>query len=818
MTRARRSLLGIFPTVFAALAIALVASAQEPAPTAPAENQSEEPEAIPLPSLVAEAESAERFAREVGADLGLPRELERVDAELDELAPELEQRAERARALSAEAATAPDAFDAEAKDWRVQAEQLERWQEAATERLVDLGGSLDELAARRAVWQRTREAARAAQAPPEALARIDAVRAALRSAQSGARPAQRQLIELQARIADAQQIVADVQTRMDAARSRVERSLLEADSPPLWSAFSEPTSAWENATDRLASDAASARDYLRAQAGRFVLQGLALLGVAWLARQLRRAGRARSSGSDDPASAGVFTRPISAAALVALALTPIFHPGAPAIMVALARLALIAPVLRLLYALAPRELHGAIVVACALALLGELRGALAVAPAFERALFACELGLAAATLAWLMRPARLDLLRGVRRVPSWLPTMLRFVLGALGVALVANLLGWSSLAHRLGSGTLRAIYAALVVFGGTRVVRATLRAATASEAGQRLRLLREHDETVQRTTGRAVVFAGGALWAGLTLGGFGLWDDFGELARSAWERELTYGSLVITLGDILTFALTVWAAMLLARFTRFALEGDVLARFDTQRGVAHAVARTAQYAVLLLGFLAAAAAAGIDMNRFAVVVGALGVGIGFGLQNIVNNFVSGLILLYERPVQVGDSIEVDGVSGSVSRIGVRSSTVRTFEGADVILPNATLIAERLTNWTLSHRTRRVDVRVGIPSGADPRRALQLLLRCAREHPAVLADPEPIAMLVAFGERGLELELQFWVHLDQFLTARTEVTLAAHDALVAAGIGFAYPQRDLHLRSIAPEAARELRGASGEPNK
>jgi small-conductance mechanosensitive channel len=161
-------------------------------------------------------------------------------------------------------------------------------------------------------------------------------------------------------------------------------------------------------------------------------------------------------------------------------------------------------------------------------------------------------------------------------------------------------------------------------------------------------------------------------------------------------------------------------------------------------------------------------------------------------------------------VQVGDSVEVGGVSGSVSRIGVRSSTVRTWEGADVILPNATLIAERLTNWTHSHRTRRVDLRIGVACGADP--------RCAREHPAVLAQPEPIAMLIGFGERGLELELEYWAQLDDLLKARTEVALAAHDALIAAGIGLAYPQRDLNLRSISPEAARELRGDGANANE
>jgi small-conductance mechanosensitive channel len=219
--------------------------------------------------------------------------------------------------------------------------------------------------------------------------------------------------------------------------------------------------------------------------------------------------------------------------------------------------------------------------------------------------------------------------------------------------------------------------------------------------------------------------------------------------------------------------------------------------------------------VLLLGFFAAAAAAGIDMNKFAVLAGAFGVGIGFGLQNVVNNFVSGLILLYERPIQVGDAIEVEGVAGDVTRIGVRSSTLRTGEGAEVIVPNATIIAERVTNWTLTDRTRRLEIRVGAAYGSDPRRVIEILLRCAREHPAVLATPDPVALLLEFGDSALAFELRFWTHFDAAIATRAAIAIAIVDAFAAAGIAMPFPQRDVHLYGPAPEAAR---AASGDPKR
>ncbi len=797
-----------------AFAFALAAHAQQP-PPAPLGPEAAPPAPIALPSLVAEAESAERFARSVAEQLAVPREIAQIQRALAKLAPEIEQRAERMEALVAAPASI-GALDAEADYWRVTRSQLAQWQRAPTARLVALELSIEELAARREVWARTREAAITAKAPRGAFARIATVSAALRGAQDDARAAQRGLVDLQAEISEHESAVATALDRLDAARSRAETSLFEPESPPIWRAFSEKGSAWERALAQLSTEAEVARAYFARPPGRLVAQLAAFAAAVWLGLRLRRRAAAFRADAQLADSAVIFERPVASAALLVLTLTPLFHPAAPAIVLALSRAALIAPVLRLLPALAPRELFPAIFVVAGLALLGELRAALASIGALERALFACELALAAATLAWLMLPARLALIPDPQRIPRLLHSALRGALGALLVAFAFDAFGWSDLAHLLGNGTLRSAYAAIVLYGGARVVRAGLRAAALSEAASQLRVLRDHGDAMQRGAARLVNFAALALWASLTLGGFGVWDAFTRLARAAWEQQLAYGSLAISLGDVLTFVLTLWAAWALSRLIRFALEADVLTRFETRRGVAHAVARTAQYVILLLGFFAAAAAAGIDMNRFAVLAGAFGVGIGFGLQNIVNNFVSGLILLYERPIQVGDSIDVGGVFGDVQRIGVRSSTLRTWDGAEVIVPNATLISERVTNWTLSDRSRRVDLAVGVAYGSDPHAVLELLLRCARQHGAVLAQPEPCALLLGFGDSALAFELRFWTHLDRFLPVKSEIALAVHDALAAAGIAIPFPQRDLHLRSVAPEAAHMLAGKPGEP--
>jgi small-conductance mechanosensitive channel len=178
---------------------------------------------------------------------------------------------------------------------------------------------------------------------------------------------------------------------------------------------------------------------------------------------------------------------------------------------------------------------------------------------------------------------------------------------------------------------------------------------------------------------------------------------------------LEVGTVSLSFGSLVAFGVTLWVTFVLSRFVRFVLDEDVLPRLTLPRGVPAAISTGAHYLILVAGFLIAIGAAGLDPGKFTLLAGALGVGIGFGLQNVVNNFVSGLILLFERPVQTGDMIEVGPLQGEVKRIGIRSSTVRTFDGADVIVPNASLISERLVNWTFSDRARRSISRSASPT-------------------------------------------------------------------------------------------------------
>jgi small-conductance mechanosensitive channel len=196
-------------------------------------------------------------------------------------------------------------------------------------------------------------------------------------------------------------------------------------------------------------------------------------------------------------------------------------------------------------------------------------------------------------------------------------------------------------------------------------------------------------------------------------------------------------------------------------------------------------------------------------------VSALGVGIGFGLQNVVNNFISGLILLFERPVRVGDYIEFGGKWAEIKRIGLRATTVQTFDQADVIIPNSDLVTKQVTNWTLSDRRARVAIPVGVVFGSDISLVMETLMACAKANSKVAKTPTPQVLYLSFGESSLGFELRVWA-LDA--EERLKVTSELHQEIDRnfreAKIEIAFPQRDLHLRSLdesvilrPPETAR-----------
>jgi small-conductance mechanosensitive channel len=321
-------------------------------------------------------------------------------------------------------------------------------------------------------------------------------------------------------------------------------------------------------------------------------------------------------------------------------------------------------------------------------------------------------------------------------------------------------------------------------------------------------MIEHHRDLLERRTHRVLIWLAFAFWLTRSLDYVGLLGPAGTLGQSLLGAKLERGALSISVEDVLAFVLTLWVAYLLSAFLRFALEEDVYPRVGLARGLSYALSSLLNYVLLTLGFLAGLAVLGLDLTKLTIMAGAFGVGIGFGLQSVVNNFVSGLILLFERPIHIGDIIEAGGITGSVRRIGIRSSVVRTGQGAEVIVPNAQLVSERVTNWTLSDRQRRIELPVGVSYSAHPKKVMEMLETVAQAHPQVLRQPAPKAFFTGFGDSSINFELQAWTdQFGQWFQIRSELAAAVYDAGQAAGISFPFPQREVRLlQDLAPRPA------------
>ncbi|MGI9343434.1 MAG: mechanosensitive ion channel domain-containing protein [Gammaproteobacteria bacterium] len=264
--------------------------------------------------------------------------------------------------------------------------------------------------------------------------------------------------------------------------------------------------------------------------------------------------------------------------------------------------------------------------------------------------------------------------------------------------------------------------------------------------------------------------------------------------------DFTLGNVEISASTILGTIAGVILAIYVARFIRFTLDEDVFPQLPIATGAAAAASRLIYYGLVTGGILFALAASGVEVTRLTLVISALGVGIGFGLQGIVNNFVSGLVLAFERPFQVGDIIEVGLLTGRVREIGLRASRLRTFDGAEVIVPNADLIAGNVINWTLSDRMRRLDVKIGVAYGTDPAKVREILLEIAAGHEIVAKNPEPVALFNEFGESSLDFTLRVWIpEAGDWPQITSDLNEAINAALEEAGIEIPFPQRTLHIR-------------------
>ena len=392
---------------------------------------------------------------------------------------------------------------------------------------------------------------------------------------------------------------------------------------------------------------------------------------------------------------------------------------------------------------------------------------------------------------------------GRHKAPGFYSWSLRLVSFFFAFIIIAEIWGKQGLAEFLFISLIRSISTMLAFMLLMYMIHGILEWAFRGSPLRRTTVLyKDPDAIIRRVALLIDVAICGLVLLPAVLLIWGVYDDLQGALKGLLALGFNLGSQRISVGLVITSAGILYGSFLASWIVQKLLMDEVLTRRSVERGVRASIARLVHYAFIFVGFVLALLALGFEFTKLTIMLSALGVGIGFGLQGVVNNFVSGIILLFERPVRVGDTIELGGKWAEIKKIGLRATIVQTFDQADVIIPNADLITNQVTNWTLSNRRVRLSIPVGVAYGSDVPLVIEILMECANDSSMVVKTFTPQVLFLSFGESSLDFELRVWVlDADNRLKAKSELNQAIDRRFREAKIEIAFPQRDLHLRSL-----------------
>lgn len=761
---------------------------------------------IPIPEIAQRAEDVATLLRQSPERAGVGRDVRDVEGGLAAASEWIRERLLRTTRTLA-SASSPNTLTNLAESWQVMRSRLAAWNVTLTGNERQLERGIEQLDAIRTTWSATRTVAVASSVPTSLLERIDETLLAIATARQRVGEERASVLALQERLFQEIARCDDVLAMIEQASREQIGALFTRDSPPIWRS-EELTVGWSDLGSRLREVVGDTveltEQFLAGHLARVPLQ-IALFVAVFVLGRLSRA-RARQRDEQTPselAARQVLELPLSSALVLSLLATRWIYPQTPRAVLNAVGLLVLVPAVLIVRRLASPSVAPAIYALGVFFLADRVREASWGLPVFEQWFFLLEMVFGIGFLSLALRSVRLWSDRGGEAALPWswgLRWLLRAQRGALACAVAVGAFGFMRFARLLGGGVLVSSYVALLLYAAVRVAQGVVAIVLRAPSVGRLFMVQQYRDFLQHRLNVVLRWLAVGAWAYVTLDTLGLMTPLWAVARSALDVRYARGSVNLSLGDLAAFGLTIWAAFLVSFLVRFVLQEDVYPRVGLSPGAPYAVSTLIHYAVLLAGFLLAVAVLGVDLTRVTILAGAFGVGVGIGLQNVVANFVAGLVILFERPLRVGDVVQVGDVQGEVRQIGNRASTIRTWDGADVIVPNAKLTSERLTNWTLSDRMRRVELPVDVDYTADSEQVLQLLHDVATVQPRVLTEPAPLVVCTGVSDCALHFEVRVWTaRFEEAEPVRSQLAVAVQRALAAAHIEIPFHRYGIHLR-------------------
>jgi len=780
------------------LAAASVLAADPASPATDAADTRTAPAAIPLADVAEQAEAALTQVRRLESRGRIDDQIEAAARELPLLGRDVSFRARETQQLLTRSATLQSISNLE-EGWRDIESQSAAITRGLTRSAARLDDDLKELERLEATWAATRGGAAATAAPPTVLERVSDVGDAIAAAKQRLLADRARVLDLQGKSADIGARAAQTRQALADAREQAVGRLFYRDSQPLWSsAFwraPAPGLSGSGGADLLAQGA-GLKAYLDLQGWHFVLHLLFMVGLAVLLAWTRvRIGALAAADIGLRRASKVFEIPLVSALLLGMLASTWFYPYAPRTLWIIISVLGAVPVLLFTRRMIDASLHPVLYAALGFYLADRLRDMFAPLPAVSRLLLLAEALLFLLCCAWTIHrssppgqvPAGSRSVWRVLRLAAWL------ILWLFLLAAGANFNGYMRLADLIVRNVLASVYTAVVLYALMRVGEGVVHGLLSVVPLSLLGMVRRHKNLLVARINRWLRWLAVLAWLALTLRGPGLLQTLAEAAQTFWKASATLGSFTLSAGSVVLFFFILWASYTLSRLVRFVLEEEVFPKVRLERGLPYAISTMLHYLLLFSGFVLALGAIGVDMTRLTILVSAFSVGIGFGLQNIVNNFVSGLIVLFERPIKVGDIIQIGDMTGRVQRIGIRASVVLSTAGSEVIIPNGKLISDNVVNWTLSNQLRQIAVPFATKPDVSVPELTRMMLDIAARNPRVAKIPAPEALFIRRGMDVFEFELRVWTaELDAWLEIKSDLTIETNEALRRQALAAATP--------------------------
>ncbi|MEJ2112972.1 MAG: mechanosensitive ion channel [Flavobacteriaceae bacterium] len=689
--------------------------------------------------------------------------------------------------------------------WNFQKDDITNWSDEVTSKTEDLEEQKKILLKQKNIWLRTDTLARKEKANRNILNKIREILADFNKAENLTVSEINNSLNLQTKLSKQSVDVDNTLKNIENLLLAKKREVFVRNAPPIWESISgraDSSSISGQAKNIWDSYIRTVNDFNKENKDKFIssiIYFLLLLTFVFLLKHYTK-----KLQTEDPKverAIKILKAPVSAAILISLFALVFLYDEAPEIFISFMRIIVVFPLILVLIRIIKPILRVPLYLFAVLLILQQFKQTAASDTEIERVLLIVINIIALAGLFWMLITKRFDAAFVKESNTRKANALLKIMTGLFIITLIANILGYVMLSITLINATINSTYGIILLLTAALTLEGVIIIFLHTKIATSLNVVKNYPEKIEGTLEKILKFVIVVLSIIIILNNLGVRKIVFDWLEETLAHQWSIGSFSITLGSVIVFIISIWLAITIARFVRFILEGDVLPRLNLPRGVPGAISIMTSYIIIGFGIIVAIMGAGIDLNSFALLAGALGVGIGFGLQNIVNNFISGLILIFERPIQIGDAVQVEELSGRVTHIGIRSSTVKTWDGAEVIVPNGNLISNKLINWTLSDQRRRIEIKVGVAYGSDVNLVMESLLECAKQNEKIIEYPSPYVLFDDFGDSSLNFELRCWTSdFASWVEIRSDIRVAIDKAFKEKNIEIPFPQRDLHLKS------------------